>query len=120
MTNKLSPAEFRQQWARIATLARDEGRDPARLGSALYHNVHINDDRGAALEESKRFLDAYYSSSFGPAFVEGWTAAGSAERCAADLRAYAEAGVQHIALRFASWDQRGQLERFLAEVAPAL
>jgi alkanesulfonate monooxygenase SsuD/methylene tetrahydromethanopterin reductase-like flavin-dependent oxidoreductase (luciferase family) len=120
MTNKVSPGEFRQQWAHIAALAREEGRDPARLGSALYHNVHINDDRPAALEESKRFLDTYYSSNFGPAFVEGWTAAGSAARCAADLRAYAEAGMQHIALRFASWDQRGQLKRFLAEVAPAL
>jgi alkanesulfonate monooxygenase SsuD/methylene tetrahydromethanopterin reductase-like flavin-dependent oxidoreductase (luciferase family) len=120
MTNKVSPGEFRQQWAHIAALAREDGRDPARLGSALYHNVHINDDRHAALEESKRFLDTYYSSNFGPAFVEGWTAAGSAARCADELRAYAEAGVQHIALRFASWDQRGQLERFLAEVAPAL
>jgi alkanesulfonate monooxygenase SsuD/methylene tetrahydromethanopterin reductase-like flavin-dependent oxidoreductase (luciferase family) len=120
MTNKVSPPEFRQQWARIGALAREAGRDRAGLGSALYHNVHINDDRPAALEESKRFLDTYYSSSFGPAFVEGWTAAGRPDRCAAELRAYAEAGVQHIALRFASWDQRGQLERFLAEVVPAL
>jgi alkanesulfonate monooxygenase SsuD/methylene tetrahydromethanopterin reductase-like flavin-dependent oxidoreductase (luciferase family) len=120
MTNKVSPAEFRQQWARVAALARVEDRDPARLGSALYHNVNINEDRQAALEESKAFLDAYYSSSFAPAFVEGWTAAGSPARCIAELRAYAEAGLQHIALRLTSWDQRGQLKRFLAEVAPAL
>jgi alkanesulfonate monooxygenase SsuD/methylene tetrahydromethanopterin reductase-like flavin-dependent oxidoreductase (luciferase family) len=120
MTNKVSPTEFRQQWARVTARARAEGRDPARLGSALYHNVNINDDRGAALAESKAFLDAYYSASFGPAFVEGWTAAGSPARCIAELRAYAEAGVQHIALRLASWDQRGQLKRFLADVAPAL
>src|SRR3989475_3406188 len=38
MTNKLSPDEFRRQWARITALARQEGRDPATLGSALYHN----------------------------------------------------------------------------------
>ena len=120
MSNKLSPEEFRSQWTRIAAMAREEGRDPARLGSALYHNININEDRRAALEETKTFLDAYYSSKFSPAFVEGWTVAGGPRECAAQLRAYFDAGVGHMALRLGSWDQRGQLKRFLAEVAPAL
>jgi hypothetical protein len=46
--------------------------------------------------------------------------AGSPAQCIAELRAYAEAGLSHIALRLTSWDQRGQLKRFLGEVAPAL
>ena len=120
MTNKLSPEDFRRQWGRIAAMARDEGRDPGRLGSALYHNLNIDADRQAALEESKTFLDTYYTARFSPAFVEGWTIAGSPARCAEELRQYFAAGVGHMALRLASWDQRGQLERFLAEVAPAL
>jgi alkanesulfonate monooxygenase SsuD/methylene tetrahydromethanopterin reductase-like flavin-dependent oxidoreductase (luciferase family) len=120
MTNKVTPAQFAEQWARIGRMAREEGRDPASLGSALYHNLHIDEDRPAALAESKAFLDAYYTTRFTPAFVEGWTVAGSPERCVRELAAYAEAGVGHIALRLASWDQRGQLKRFLAEVAPAL
>ena len=119
MTNKLSPDEFRQQWARVAAMAREEGRDPARLGSALYHNININEDRTAALEESKTFLDTYYSSKFSPAFVEGWTVAGSPASCIEQLRAYFAAGLGHMALRLTSWDQRGQLRRFLEEVAPA-
>ncbi|HXJ78936.1 MAG TPA: LLM class flavin-dependent oxidoreductase [Candidatus Methylomirabilis sp.] len=120
MTNKLSPDEFRRQWARITGMAREEGRDPGRLGSALYHNININEDRQAALEESKAFLDAYYTSKFSPAFVEGWTVAGSPKQCVAELRSYFEAGLGHMALRLTSWDQRGQLARFLGEVAPAL
>ena len=120
MTNKLSPDEFRQQWATVAAMAREEGRDPARLGSALYHNININEDRAAALEESKTFLDTYYSSKFSPAFVEGWTVAGPPERCIEELRAYFAAGLGHMALRLTSWDQAGQLRRFLNEVAPAL
>ncbi len=119
MTNKLSPEEFRRQWARITAMAREEGRDPAQLGSALYHNININEDRQAALEESKKFLDTYYTSSFSPAFVEGWTVAGSPKQCVEQLRAYLEAGLDHVALRLTSWDQRGQLRRFLEEVAPA-
>ena len=119
MTNKLSPEEFRGQWSRIGAMAREEGRDPARLGSALYHNININEDRQAALEESKAFLDTYYTANFSAKFVEGWTAAGSPRQCVEQLRAYLDAGLSHIALRLTSWDQRGQLERFLAEVAPA-
>jgi alkanesulfonate monooxygenase SsuD/methylene tetrahydromethanopterin reductase-like flavin-dependent oxidoreductase (luciferase family) len=120
MTNKVSPDEFRRQWAEIGRMAREEGRDPARLGSALYHNININEDRRAGLEEAKMFLDTYYTARFSPAFVEGWTVAGSPAQCIAQIRAYLDAGLGHIAVRLASWDQRGQLKRFLADVAPAL
>ena len=75
---------------------------------------------GAALEETKTFLDAYYSSKFSPAFVEGWTIAGPPSRCIEELRAYFDAGLGHMALRLGSWNQHGQLRRFLEEVAPAL
>jgi len=119
MTNKLSPDEFRTQWAAVSRMAREEGRDPAKLGSALYHNININEDRAAALEESRTFLDSYYSSKFSPAFVEGWTVAGSPKQCIEELRAYFGAGLGHMALRLTSWDQHGQLRRFLDEVAPA-
>lgn len=119
MTNKVSPDEFRHQWSRITAMAREEGRDASTLGSALYHNIHIDEDRGRALEESKRFLDTYYTSNFSAAFVEGWTVAGGPKECVAQLRAYFDAGLGHVALRLTSWDQRGQLRRFLEEVAPA-
>jgi len=119
MTNKLSPSEFRQQWARITAMAREEGRDPARLGSALYHNININEERAKALEESKAFLDTYYTANFSAKFVEQWTVAGSPKQCVEELRAYFAAGVGHMALRLTSWDQQGQFKRFLAEVAPA-
>ena len=119
MSNKLSPDEFRRQFERIKAMAREEGRDPARLGGALYHNININEDRAAALAESKKFLDTYYTSNFSAAFVEGWTVAGGPKHCTEQLRAYLDAGLGHMALRLTSWDQRGQLQRFLTEVAPA-
>jgi alkanesulfonate monooxygenase SsuD/methylene tetrahydromethanopterin reductase-like flavin-dependent oxidoreductase (luciferase family) len=119
MTNKVTPAQFRQQWGQITTMAREEGRDPTTLGSSLYHNLHINEDRQAALAESKTFLDKYYTANFNPSFVEGWTAAGSPKQCIEELQAYFDAGVQHLSLRLTSWDQQGQLKRFLNEVAPA-
>jgi alkanesulfonate monooxygenase SsuD/methylene tetrahydromethanopterin reductase-like flavin-dependent oxidoreductase (luciferase family) len=119
MTNKLTPEEFRRQFGRIQSMAREEGRDPSRIGSALYHNINLREDRQAALEESKAFLDAYYTARFSPAFVEGWTVAGPPKQCIEELRRYFDAGVGHMALRLSSWDQRGQLRRFLREVAPS-
>jgi alkanesulfonate monooxygenase SsuD/methylene tetrahydromethanopterin reductase-like flavin-dependent oxidoreductase (luciferase family) len=118
MTNKLSPSEFAEQFGRIKAMAKDEGRDPARLGSALYHNINVNEDRQAGLEETKKFLDAYYSTNFTAKFVEQWTITGNPKSCAEQLRAYAAAGLGHMALRLSSWDQRGQLARFLNEVMP--
>jgi len=120
MTNKLSPGEFAEQFGRIRAMAREEGRDPAALGSALYHNINITEDRAAGLAEAKAFLDAYYSSKFSAQFVEQWTIAGPPKECVEQLRAYFAAGLGHMALRLASWSQQAQLDRFLAEVAPAL
>src|SRR5262245_23975624 len=51
MTNKLSPSEFAAQFGRIRAMAKDEGRDPTALGSALYHNLNGNEDRQAGLAE---------------------------------------------------------------------
>ncbi len=118
MTNKVSPEQFRLQWQRITAMAREEGRDPTSIGTCLYHNININEDRQAALQESKAFLDKYYTFNFSPSFVEGFTTAGNPKQCVDELRAYFDAGLQHITLRMASWDQEGQLRRFLAEVAP--
>src|SRR5262249_42697383 len=119
MTNKLSPSEFAEQFGRIRVMTKEEGRDPAALGSALYHNINVNEDRQAGLEESKKFLDAYYSTNFTTKFVEQWTISVHPRPCAPDLPAYAEPGLGHTALRLTSWDQRGQLRRFLDEVVPA-
>jgi alkanesulfonate monooxygenase SsuD/methylene tetrahydromethanopterin reductase-like flavin-dependent oxidoreductase (luciferase family) len=119
MTNKLTPAGFREEFGRIRAMAKEEGRDPAAIGSALYHNLNIREDRQAALEESKAFLDKYYTANFSAKFVEQWTIAGSPKQCIEQLQEYFAAGLGHMAIRLASWDQAGQLQRFLAEVAPA-
>jgi len=119
MTNKVTPNEFKSQWQRILTMAKEEGRDPSKIGSSLYHNININESRQAALDESKAFLDKYYTSNFSMKFVEGFTTAGSPQQCIDELKAYFAAGIEHITLRMTSWDQHKHLKRFLEEVVPA-
>ncbi len=84
----------------------------------LYHNVNINPDRQAGLEESKRFLDKYYGPVFSPPMVEAWTVAGDASRCVDDLRRYADQGVQRITLRITGWQQAEQYQRLVNDVLP--
>ena len=119
MTNKVTPAEFKSQWTRILAMAKEEGRNPTKIGSALYHNINVNENHQAALDETKAFLDKYYTSNFSMKFVEGFTTAGGPKHCIEELKTYFEAGLDHITLRMTSWDQTGQLKRFLKEVAPA-
>lgn len=119
MTNKVTPQEFKSQWTRILAMAKEEGRDPSKMESALYHNINIKADRQTALDESKAFLDKYYTSNFSMKFVEGFTTAGTPQQCIEELKSYFAAGLDHITLRMTSWDQTGQLKRFLEEIAPA-
>jgi len=100
-------------------MAKEEGRDSKKIGSSLYHNINIKADRQTALNESKAFLDKYYTSNFSMKFVEGFTTAGTPAQCIEELKAYFAAGIEHITLRMTSWDQIGQLKRFLEEVVPA-
>jgi alkanesulfonate monooxygenase SsuD/methylene tetrahydromethanopterin reductase-like flavin-dependent oxidoreductase (luciferase family) len=98
--------------------AEEAGRDPTALETCLYHNINVNEDREAALTESKRFLDAYYMVDMPAARVASWTAAGPVDECVAHLRAYARMGFHSVALRCTSWNQQGQLRRVIAEVLP--
>jgi alkanesulfonate monooxygenase SsuD/methylene tetrahydromethanopterin reductase-like flavin-dependent oxidoreductase (luciferase family) len=93
-------------------------RDVDAFETHLYHNINVNEDRVAALDESKRFLELYYSMDFAPERVAGWTAAGSPDECVRHLLAYKELGFSEVTLRITAWDQFGQLERVMKEVLP--
>jgi alkanesulfonate monooxygenase SsuD/methylene tetrahydromethanopterin reductase-like flavin-dependent oxidoreductase (luciferase family) len=120
MTTRLAPGLAASNWSLIAQYLRDAGRDPATFPTMAYHNVNLNPDRQAALEESKRFLDAYYGPVFTPAMVEAWTAAGTIDECVAHLRGLREEGVSRVTLRITSWQQRGQFERLVGDLLPRL
>ena len=117
-THSLTPAILTEYWATIRRYAEEEGRDPDRLENCLYHNINVNEDREAAYQETKRFLDAYYSANYSRERVERWSALGSPEQCIENLRSFRGTGIQRITIRLCSWDQVGQLERVVPEVLP--
>jgi hypothetical protein len=64
MTHSVSPEGFRRSWDFIIAAGRASGRDMAGFDNVLYHHVNVNDDKDAALADSKRFLDLYYSADY--------------------------------------------------------
>ena len=111
-----SPGEYAQTIAKVEELARAEGRDPATLQRAYYMTVNIDDDPAKARAGAEDFLAAYYGVRH---WGERWGPWGPAAGVAARMQAFADAGARHLIVRFASWDQRTQWERFEAEVLPA-
>jgi alkanesulfonate monooxygenase SsuD/methylene tetrahydromethanopterin reductase-like flavin-dependent oxidoreductase (luciferase family) len=105
-------ADIRDQAAKL-------GRDPSEIATHVYHNINLQADRTAALDESKRFLDTYYMTDYARGYVDCWTAAGSAEDCIAHLDRFRQIGIDEVTVRITSWDQFGQLRRVMDEVLPA-
>lgn len=119
MTDSTPVPRFRERWELIRQVVREAGRPTAPMESALHLMVNINDDRRAAFEEAAKFLQTYYSPAMTREYIEGWLAWGPPAVVVERIRAYVNVGCTTPILRFASWDQKGQLARALADVMPA-
>ncbi len=106
-------------------VVRERAQDAlARLGRALpdfplcvYTTVRLEDDPRTAERVTAEFLATYYG---GGVHSRGTMGLGPADVVIAALRRYADAGVTDLCIRFVGDDQLAQLERFTADVLPAL
>ena len=119
MTDNTPVARFQERWTYIKQTARESGRPTGAMEAALHLMVNINDDRAAAFEESVKFLHTYYSPAMTREYIDSWLAYGPPATVVEKIRAYVDAGCTTPILRFASWEQQGQLARALADVMPA-
>jgi alkanesulfonate monooxygenase SsuD/methylene tetrahydromethanopterin reductase-like flavin-dependent oxidoreductase (luciferase family) len=120
MTTGDTPKSFAENLATIRRYAQEMGRDlgPA-FEACLYFNINVNEDREAAIAESKQFLDTYYTTDYPRSYLENWVAFGSPEDCIERLRSFLDAGATTITLRLVGYDQRRQFERVTKEVMAA-
>ncbi len=111
------PAEYAQVAERVAHHAEGLGRDAASLESAFYVTVNLNRDEAEAADEADRFLMMYYGVRH---WGDRWGPFGPPERTVERIQQYVDAGARTVIVRFASFDQPGQLRVFLDEVVPAV
>jgi alkanesulfonate monooxygenase SsuD/methylene tetrahydromethanopterin reductase-like flavin-dependent oxidoreductase (luciferase family) len=111
---------FRERWGRIREYAAEAGRADLVMDASLHLMVNISDDAARARSESVEFLEHYYGvGNVSEQKIVHWLAAGSPAAVIENIETFLEAGCTTPILRFTSPDQRGQLERFLTDVAPA-
>ncbi|MFT4039251.1 MAG: LLM class flavin-dependent oxidoreductase [Thermomicrobiales bacterium] len=111
-------ADLAWRLADIRAQAEALGRDPATIETSLYHNINLNPDREAALAESKRFLDIYYTANYTREAVEQFVALGTPAQAVEHLKRIEQLGFDEVELRITGWNQREQLEQLIEEVAP--
>ena len=111
-----TPEEYAQVAGRVQAYAVQEGKDFSQMESSFYMTVNLNPDPEAAAQEADRYLMLYYGANI---WGERWGPFGPAQWTVERIREYARAGAGTIVVRFASFDQEGQLDTFLREVAPA-
>lgn len=119
MTTANPADQFGELNRRVHEYAADYDRSFEGLPSSLYYNININEDQEAAFQESKTYLDRYYSIDYKREVVENWVALGSPEQCIHRLQIFVDAGATDILLRIPSWSQREQFRRLVEEVLPS-
>ncbi|MFB6312030.1 MAG: LLM class flavin-dependent oxidoreductase [Salinirussus sp.] len=110
----LTPEEYATARENVETVLEDAGRDPDTVDKALYLDAVIDEDERRALDTAKEFYAQYYPArpERPDDYMRATGAFGPAADVAARLEEFAEAGADHIVVRFTAPDQRRQLGRF--------
>ena len=116
MPNWCRPDTYAAGLAEVRDALSEADRDPDRLDAADYLDVAIGDDEAAAIDTARDFYEAYYPglNDLSDEEVRGRGTFGSPAMVAETLAEYADAGVETMIVRFATTNQRVQLDRFAA------
>jgi len=119
MTHSVSPEGFQKSWEFILGAGREQGRDMSGFDHVLYHHINVNDDRNAALADSKTFLDLYYTADYSKERLEAWLTYGTPRDCIEHLKSYKAHGCRRVTFRISTMgDPIAQLRRVTEEVLP--
>ena len=117
ITTYLDDMECRQLRERAEEALVRRGRALPAFPLCVYTTVRMGADVATAERETAAYLAAYYG---GGVHMRGLMGLGPAAAVIAALRRYGDAGATDLCVRFVGEGQLAQLERFSAEVLPAL
>ncbi|KPM54118.1 LLM class F420-dependent oxidoreductase [Frankia sp. CcI49] len=113
-----SPERYAASVAEIRAQAERAGRDLRDFGWYAYVFVSLDDDEAQARAEAEQFLGGTYRGDFS-AMLQRVACVGTAEQVTARLRAFVDAGAEHLVLVPCARAPQTR-RRLLAEVLPAL
>jgi alkanesulfonate monooxygenase len=117
-----TPAEYREMLDRIQHYAVEAGRDPAAVTPSYQVLMNVSPDRSRARQEALEFINRYYVMTYASIEESMWERDpfGTPDECVEKLQGIIDAGCRSFSIRFASPSQAEQVERFTADVLPAL
>jgi alkanesulfonate monooxygenase SsuD/methylene tetrahydromethanopterin reductase-like flavin-dependent oxidoreductase (luciferase family) len=110
--NEADLAKWRSQLAEVREIVREAGRDPANFTAAVYVTLALDENATRAGQRLDAFLENYYGRPAAVMRKAQGCYAGPAAGAAGYLKGYAEAGADHLIVRFA-----GEHESHLETVA---
>jgi alkanesulfonate monooxygenase SsuD/methylene tetrahydromethanopterin reductase-like flavin-dependent oxidoreductase (luciferase family) len=114
----LAPETFRRRWELLAARLAREGRDPGAIRRSVELDVVLGASPAAAERDFRAFCG---SRRIGPGHpLLGATLAGTRDAVLERIAAYQAAGATDLMLGFADFPATEMLERFAADVLPAL
>ena len=110
------PNEYKKSLLSVESMAKNEMEQHHREIERIYYmTVNLGTDPSHAREEADEFLRMYYGINI---WDERWGPWGSCSETVSRMNEYFDAGADTVIVRFASFDQVTNLERFLSEVVP--
>ena len=111
---------FAANFPAIQATAKAAGRAPGAVGGAAYVTLALDANAAAADERMNGYLEAYYSVPAKAMRARQASYAGPLEGAVEFLQRWIDAGVGHLALRFAGGDQRAQIDEVAGKLLPKL
>ncbi|MFI5328061.1 MAG: hypothetical protein ACHQ7H_17640, partial [Candidatus Rokuibacteriota bacterium] len=104
----------------VAPAPHRAGRAPDAVTGAVYVTLALDPSAAAAEKRLDAFLEHYYSAPARAIKARQATYAGPIEGAAEWLQRWIDAGVRHMALRFAGGDQLAQVDETAGKLLPRL
>jgi len=111
---------FAEHFPRIQAAARSAGRPADAVSGAAYVTLALDPDKAKAEQRLLEFLETYYAAPAAAIMARQATYAGPIEGCVEWLQRWVDAGVRHLALRFAGGDQLAQVDEAATRLLPRL
>jgi alkanesulfonate monooxygenase SsuD/methylene tetrahydromethanopterin reductase-like flavin-dependent oxidoreductase (luciferase family) len=104
---------------KIDAYAAEFGRENEVRGSFLFVSVNLNQNGDAARGDGWNWMERFFRRPR-KKITHQATLFGTAEECADTLRGYMDAGVTGMIIRFASSDEKTQMQRMIEDLKPLI
>jgi probable F420-dependent oxidoreductase len=114
--HNLTPVRYREAIEQIVEMRRQSPMRRLPVTRSFSLPIFVDAD----LERARQIADAHVRGNYGIGIdkFERYFALGPIERCRETVRAYLDAGVEHLVLQPLGADPRGQLELLASEILP--